>query len=226
VEKAKALTHPKFSEFFFKHSHLTDYGIQLFKCSDERCRFYKKPRLQKSVFDQIPHVPAPISNITNHYKSLAETLPLDPTGVPDAQYQPSLMKEKEKVAHNAAVSCDRLEKKRTKARQPILCSACTIVTIAPDKNMLVGCVKCAECDFPRLIFVSNPSTWREKSWANTLLEALSRVEYYCGGPSLEDDHPMVTMVGTRQELVCFQNIETQYYTQLVKLNPPEYIEQT
>jgi hypothetical protein len=24
--------------------------------------------------------------------------------------------------------------------------------------------------------------------------------------------------------VCFQNIETQYYTQLVKLNPPDYIE--
>jgi hypothetical protein len=178
------------------------------------------------VFDQIPHVPAPIPNITKHYKSLAETLPLDPTGAPDSQYQPSLMKKIEKVAQNATVLCNRLKKKRTKARQPRLCSACTVVTIAPDKNTLVGCVKCADCAFPRLLYVSNLSTWREKSWANILLEALSHVDYYCGGPLLEDDHPMVTMVGTRQELVCFQNIETQYYTQFAKLNPPEYIEKT
>jgi hypothetical protein len=136
------------------------------------------------------------------------------------------MKKKEKVAHNAAVLCDRLKKKRTKARQPKLCSACTIVTIKPDKNTLVGCVKCAECAFPRLLYVSNPSTWRDKSWANIVREALSHVDYYCGEPLLEDDHPMVTTVGTRQELVCFQNIETQYYTQLAKLNPPEYIEKT
>jgi hypothetical protein len=226
VKKAKALKQPELSEFLSKHLHLTDYGIQLFKCSDESCRFHKKLRLRKSVFDQIPHVPAPIPNITKHYKSLVETLTLDPTGVPDTQYQPSLMKKKEKVAQNAAVSCDRLKKKRTKARQPNLCSACTIVTITPDKNTLVGCVKCAECAFPRLLYVSNPSTWREKGWENILREALSHVDYLCGGTLLEDDHPMVTMVGTQQELVCFQNIETQYYTQLAKLNPPEYIEKT
>jgi hypothetical protein len=55
---------------------------------------------------------------------------------------------------------------------------------------------------------------------------LSHVDYYCGGPLLEDDHPMVIMVGTRGDLVCFQNTETQYYAQLAKLNPPVYIKKT
>jgi hypothetical protein len=145
----------------------------------------------------------------------------------DIKYQPSLTKKKEKVAHNAAVSCDRLKKKRTKARQPKLCSACTIVTISPDKNTLVGCVKCTEYAFLRLLCVSNQSTWREKGWENNILcESLSHVDYYCGGPLLEDYHPMVTMLGKQQELVCFKNIGTQYYTQLAKLNPPEYFEKT
>jgi hypothetical protein len=106
------------------------------------------------------------------------------------------MKKKEKVAHNAAVSCDRLKNKRTEARQPTLCSACTIVTITPDKNTLVGCVKGVGCAFPRLLYVRNPSTWREKGWENILCEALSHADYYCGGPLLEDDHSMFTMVGT------------------------------
>ena len=67
---------------------------------------------------------------------------------------------------------------------------------------------CTECAKPRCLFSAKKLSAEQ---ATQLAVALEELQYVCGGPLLEEDHPLVSVVGARVHITCGTPMSSHYY---------------
>ena len=186
LKKTELLKRPLVSKFYKEHVVETQYCLQIKKCCDAACPYHDAIRMPADEFCKALWLPMP-------------TLAADRGESKFKLFEDAYVDEQPTDEDRPGAAGDGAPQADPTPKAPF-----TLV-----KGRLRGCVRCADCNRPRLYFSQRLLT---TSQLHQMECAVGSYDYSCGGPLFPDDHGLEQIVFVTPKLSCATPISAVYYS--------------